>query len=194
MSHQRMYGDPRSGPPDRQRRDDPWERRGREPEGFKGGHEDAGYQGGGTRRYEAGGYGAPPDAGHYPDRGDSQMSDFPDADRANRFDRRSPGSAPSSTYGGLGEGHTYGTHGWTRGGGGYDMDDRQFDPDYRQWREQQMREFDRDYEQWRQERYKKFSEEFDQWRAARRTGGATEASQGSSSPGGSSATSSPKTG
>jgi len=48
----------------------------------------------------------------------------------------------SSTYGGLGEG-TYGTHGWSRHGDGHDLDDRQFDPDYRRWSEQQMRELDR---------------------------------------------------
>jgi hypothetical protein len=111
------------------------------------------------------------------------------------------GDAQASTYGGLGGPGPYGTHGWSRRGDGHDLDDRQFDPDYRQWREQQMRELDRDYAQWRQERYAKFSEEFDRWRAARRAGadtapgsGTHDESGGTSSPGGSTAARAPKTG
>lgn len=46
-------------------------------------------------------------------------------------------------------------------------DDSQFDADYHQWREEQMRLLDRDYAQWRQERYRKFAEEFSQWRSQR---------------------------
>lgn len=46
-------------------------------------------------------------------------------------------------------------------------DDTQFDADYRQWRDEQMRLLDRDYAQWRQERYRKFAEEFSQWRSQR---------------------------
>lgn len=49
-------------------------------------------------------------------------------------------------------------------------DDTQFDADYRQWREEQMRMLDRDYAQWRQERYRKFAEEFSQWRTHRLQG------------------------
>ncbi|HEX5686197.1 MAG TPA: hypothetical protein VFY73_19385 [Ideonella sp.] len=45
--------------------------------------------------------------------------------------------------------------------------DDQFDPDYHQWRNEQMRALDEDYRSWRQDRYKKFSTEFDQWRAER---------------------------
>lgn len=47
------------------------------------------------------------------------------------------------------------------------QDDTQFDADYRQWRDEQMRLLDRDYAQWRQERYRKFAEEFSQWRSQR---------------------------
>jgi hypothetical protein len=43
----------------------------------------------------------------------------------------------------------------------------QFDPDYHQWRSEQMRALDEDYRSWRQDRYKKFSNEFDQWRSER---------------------------
>lgn len=46
-------------------------------------------------------------------------------------------------------------------------DETQFDADYRQWREEQMRMLDREYAQWRQERYRKFAEEFSQWRSQR---------------------------
>jgi len=46
-------------------------------------------------------------------------------------------------------------------------DDTQFDADYRQWRDEQMRLLDLDYAQWRKERYRKFAEEFSQWRSQR---------------------------
>ncbi len=38
------------------------------------------------------------------------------------------------------------------------------DPDYHQWRAEQLQNFDSDYQNWRQERYRKFSEEFNDWR------------------------------
>ncbi|RYF07818.1 MAG: hypothetical protein EOO31_04955 [Comamonadaceae bacterium] len=41
------------------------------------------------------------------------------------------------------------------------------DPDYHQWRAEQMRNLDNDYEAWRGERYKKFSEDFNEWRSKR---------------------------
>jgi hypothetical protein len=43
----------------------------------------------------------------------------------------------------------------------------EFDPEYLQWREEQLRRFDEDYRNWRKERYRKFSEEFDAWRRSR---------------------------
>lgn len=46
------------------------------------------------------------------------------------------------------------------------------DPDYHQWREEQIRKLDSDYHQWRQERYQKFSEDFNTWRATRPSHGA----------------------
>jgi hypothetical protein len=45
--------------------------------------------------------------------------------------------------------------------------DREFDPEYLEWREEQLRRFDEDYRNWREERYRKFSEEFDAWRRSR---------------------------
>ena len=57
-------------------------------------------------------------------------------------------------------------------GGGFggehpDQERDQFDPDYSQWRREQMRALDDDYNQWRQDRFKKFSEEFSTWRSNR---------------------------
>ncbi len=51
--------------------------------------------------------------------------------------------------------------------GAQQADDTQFDADYRQWRDEQMRLLDQDYAQWRRERYRKFAEEFSQWRSQR---------------------------
>jgi hypothetical protein len=45
----------------------------------------------------------------------------------------------------------------------------QFDPDYSQWRSEQLRKFDDDYQNWRQERYGKFSDEFSEWRKNRQS-------------------------
>lgn len=41
------------------------------------------------------------------------------------------------------------------------------DPDYQQWRNEQMRAFDEDYRNWRQERFRRFSDDFTNWRKAR---------------------------
>ncbi|HEY8977086.1 MAG TPA: hypothetical protein VIN75_22915 [Burkholderiaceae bacterium] len=41
------------------------------------------------------------------------------------------------------------------------------DPDYHQWRSEQLNKLDRDYEEWRQHRYQRFSDDFDKWRADR---------------------------
>jgi hypothetical protein len=61
------------------------------------------------------------------------------------------------------------------------------DPDYQQWRSEQMQRLDRDYDEWRQHRYQRFSEDFDNWRSNRdnnqpgqgiaQRGGVTSASQ-----------------
>lgn len=41
------------------------------------------------------------------------------------------------------------------------------DPDYHQWRSEQLNKLDRDYDEWRQHRYQRFSDDFDKWRADR---------------------------
>ena len=54
------------------------------------------------------------------------------------------------------------------GWGREDAGQRQyFDPDYYQWRNEQMSALDDDYRNWRQDRYKKFSDEFSTWRNSR---------------------------
>lgn len=65
-----------------------------------------------------------------------------------------------------GYGHGSARHGM---GGGDRGQDQPFDPDYHQWREEQLRRLDDDYRSWRQDRYKKFSDEFSTWRAGRGT-------------------------
>lgn len=54
-----------------------------------------------------------------------------------------------SGYGGYGQGASQGHH---------------HDPDYQQWRNEQLRNLDDDYNSWRGERYKKFSDDFNSWR------------------------------
>lgn len=85
-----------------------------------------------------------------------------------------------SAYGGRMEGAGGQERGWSgsRGasyGGAYDAQGRganhgsgaHRDPDYHQWREEQIRNLDNDYESWRQERYSKFADEFNTWRSSR---------------------------
>lgn len=69
---------------------------------------------------------------------------------------------PYSPQPGLGQGHE-------AQGGWQQVDQHQdlYDPDYHQWRTEQMRSFDEDYRRWRQERFRRFSEEFNQWRQSR---------------------------
>lgn len=55
----------------------------------------------------------------------------------------------------------YGGHGGSQAG------QEPFDPDYHQWRRDQMKALDDDYRAFRQDRYKKFSDEFSTWRSSR---------------------------
>ncbi len=56
---------------------------------------------------------------------------------------------------------------------------RQFEPDYHQWRNEQLSVLDADYQAWRGERYKKFASEFNQWRSGRLSPGEESKSKGS---------------
>ncbi len=73
--------------------------------------------------------------------------------------------AGSQPYGGPSDQLGYGSN---QGDGRRHHDD----PDYAQWRDEQMRNLDQDYHAWRGERYKKFSEEFGEWRRNRPAGDA----------------------
>jgi hypothetical protein len=58
------------------------------------------------------------------------------------------------------------------------------DPDYQQWRNEQLRNLDEDYESWRGERYKKFSDDFNTWRSNRtRDSDTTQQGRGGSAAG-----------
>ncbi len=83
-------------------------------------------------------------------------------DQGSNYGGLNPGRG-AQPQGGYGHGGDYGSR------GGEDVDDpqHQFDRDYHQWRNEQMRNLDDDYREWRQDRYKKFSDEFTQWRKNR---------------------------
>lgn len=80
-----------------------------------------------------------------------------------------------------------GWQGERQGQGGYGVaaghEQHHFDPDYHQWRSEQLRNLDEDYRSWRQERYKKFSDEFNSWRAGRNRGGPSSGSGSTGSTG-----------
>ena len=104
---------------------------------------------------------------------DQDSRDQYDRDRHGRFsggfDQERRGVGYQGGYGGYG--HGYG------GDQGNDAQRDQFDPDYSQWRRDQVRALDDDYQQWRQDRFKKFSDEFSTWRSSRsqQTSGKNEA-------------------
>lgn len=56
-----------------------------------------------------------------------------------------------------------------------------FDPDYHQWRSEQMSLLDKDYRAWRDDRYKKFSEDFNTWRSNRKSTETAEPAQAAES-------------
>lgn len=88
--------------------------------------------------------------------------------------------ASSQTYGGPSDQLGYGSN---------QVDERQqgqHDPDYQQWRDEQMRHLDNDYHAWRGERYKKFSDEFGEWRRNRPVGDDKRSAPGT--PGGTTST------
>src|SRR4029079_10816506 len=58
--------------------------------------------------------------------------------------------------GGHGQGGSFGQSG--------SQHDQDWDPDYRHWREQQVRKLDDDYRRWRSERAEKFGTDFQSWR------------------------------
>jgi hypothetical protein len=90
----------------------------------------------------------------------SRSNPYEDEDR-----RRSGGGQDEDRggYGGRGED-------WGRrqdAGNGRPGGDDEFDPDYRRWREEQVRTFDEDYKAFRTERAKKFGTDFNEFRQGR---------------------------
>ena len=81
------------------------------------------------------------------------------------------GARPTSQHARSGDGASSGAH-----------RDSTFDPDYLQWRNEQMRKLDDDYLQWRKERYSKFSAEFNEWRQRGRAAGALASAEATNSP------------
>jgi len=61
---------------------------------------------------------------------------------------------------------------------------QRLDPDYQQWRQEQLRLLDEDYQSWRKERYQKFSEDFNTWRSSRSNHGNQNAAAKEQQPGG----------
>lgn len=57
---------------------------------------------------------------------------------------------------------------------------RRGDPDYHQWRSEQIRNLDREYEEYRRERYRRFASDFETWRNNRRQEQGRDAKSGDS--------------
>jgi hypothetical protein len=109
------------------------------------------------------------------------QDNFGGAQSAGGYDRGASNYASSDDwqqrgYGGGGSsGGLYGDYRLDRDDGGQGWRDQQgrsqhrheFEPDYHQWRKEQVQALDEDYRNWRQERYKKFSDEFSDWRKNR---------------------------
>lgn len=148
------------------------------------GEERAGYGNQSLRRDE------PWRPGPYQDHGPGYMGRS--YDEARDWQRRHPGGGSDEGYGRFQGGaggyrsnagpyagsQTYGGYGDQLG---YGSTPPHHDPDYHQWREQQMRQLDEDYQSWRGERYKRFSDDFETWRrerALRQAGGQQQQGQG----------------
>lgn len=117
--------------------------------GYQGGsYQNAGYEGGG---YQGGGYQGASQGGSQGSYQGAYRSESREGGRPGGQDRRG-GFSDGSRHGGPGLSQQQGRH---------------FDPDYEQWRHEQMRNLDADYHGWRQDRYQKFSDDFNKWRSER---------------------------
>jgi hypothetical protein len=75
-----------------------------------------------------------------------------DEARRRDFDRRDPGVGQSQAgYGAQAQPHP----------------DHEFDPDYVQWREEQLRSHDRDYQEWRRSQHRQYDDQYRQYRDER---------------------------
>jgi hypothetical protein len=166
------YGGEYGSPPEDDRYDErrnlpDWNSYGRDPDyqgrrGYEGSRERNEYQPGygGLMGGYGGSYGAPPDE---------------DRERYLRSDRL---SSPQSDWQRSQGGRQQGWNDDYQQQGRFQNSQQHFDPDYHQWRDEQLRNLDNDYQDWRKERYQKFSDEFATWRNSRLN--ASQQSQGQS--------------
>ena len=85
-------------------------------------------------------------------------------------DRQAAAAGMGGYYTGGGMGWGSGQH---QGGSSWASTGEVYDPDYHNWRQEQLRALDDDYRNWRQERYRRFSDDFSQWRQGRQRGGSS---------------------
>ncbi len=112
--------------------------------------------------------------------GQGWQSTDPWAPRQGNFYQGGQGGFPGERLGGTYQsGHQGGypgspSFGQNPGLRGSDFSSHQdlLDPDYQQWRNDQVRSFDDDYRNWRQERFRRFSDDFTNWRKGRSEQGA----------------------
>lgn len=133
--------------------------------GAMAGHSGAGGIGRfGDWRDSHGGSARPGDWGASPSAAAADWGHYGEAARHSRESAEAawPGAGPGSNPGTGGDA-TFGQH-------------QQHDPDYHQWRDEQLRGMDEEYEAWRQERYRRFSDEFGEWRRKRESGASSGAS------------------
>lgn len=105
----------------------------------------------------------------YPQRfGSGHRDEYPDQERGNYgYARRGYGRGGGAGYG-SDDASMRGTADYSRSRQPHPQGQQgHHDPDYQQWREEQMRMLDDDYQSWRQERYQKFSDDFNSWRSSR---------------------------
>lgn len=95
----------------------------------------------------------------------SRSGEFGQGYGYNRAYGRETGSYRDRNQGSPDHGYAPGSHTWE--GQSRSLNQRDYEPDYLHWREQQMSKFDRDYDDWRSERRQKFSSDFDTWRSTR---------------------------
>ncbi|MFN3352655.1 MAG: hypothetical protein ACK4Z5_03515 [Brevundimonas sp.] len=138
------YGGPSAGGGAPRSQGDDATRHGR----FDQGHGETGYGRGGYGQSGAHAGSAGADYGY------GRQSHAPGSQIWGQEDHRSIRQGSGGTYGQGGHDPHHGAH-------------HEFEPDYLQWREAQMRSFDDDYRSWRDERRQKFSSDFDTWRSSR---------------------------
>ncbi|KQP21990.1 hypothetical protein [Pseudorhodoferax sp. Leaf267] len=141
---------------------------------YQGRQGNQGYGGYGTQDFDQGYRSQDQRRGYNPyDQGQPQAGYWGQEDQRDRgrfqggsggYQSNTGAYAGAQNYGGSSDQLGYGSN---QGGGRHQG---HWDPDYQQWRDEQVRNLDNDYHSWRGERYKKFSDEFSEWRKNRPAG------------------------